>query len=207
MKERYICKTRLNLVFNFRFPADRFDRRLKLVIQNTLTAISPTTHSPFASIPWNCMYKFSCWQLKAAEKETVQHFKPHPGKACTFLFWQLRPLLLLLSLLLSLMRKYLCKRVFSWDFIQPIPLLLFHWASRSPSPLFAIWYSGEENEVKQTNILACEFTLFLTWQIQRQYTTALLPKPRFVTMLKFKKQAERSWPGEDPFSILNINVE
>lgn len=89
------------MVFSFRFPAEQFDRKLKLVIQNTLTAISPTSHSLFATIPWNC--KFSCWQPQATERETVQNFKPHLGKPCTFrfLFWQLRPLLLLLSLLLS----------------------------------------------------------------------------------------------------------
>lgn len=154
MRERYICKTRLNLVFNFRFPAEQFDRWFKLVIQNTLTAISPTTHSPFASIPWNCMYKFSCWQPKATERETVQDFKPHPGKACTFLFlfWQLRPLLLMLSLLLSLMRKYLCQKSIFLRF-QSTPFLLSHWASRSP--LFAIWYPGEENEVTKQ--------IFIVW--------------------------------------------
>lgn len=73
-------------MFSFRFPAEQFDGTLKLVIQNTLTAISPATHSLFASIPWNCMYKFSCWQMKATEREVVQDFKPHPGKTCTFVF-------------------------------------------------------------------------------------------------------------------------
>lgn len=161
MRERYICKTRLNLVFNFRFLAEQFDRWFKLVIQNTLTAISPTTHSPFASIPWNCMYKFSCWQPKAAERETVQDFKPHPGKphSFLFLFWQLRHLLLMLSLLLSLMRKYLCQKSIFLRF-QPTPFLLYHWASRSP--LFAIWYL--EGRMKSPNkYLSCELTQFLNF--------------------------------------------